>query len=121
MPCANTHRVVNFATAFAYLASRPLDQQNGIAHPLVGASACALLASLPDAIEPAIHPNHRQFFHSIAFASLIGYGVYKAYQWQTQTTQERILRGAALIFGSAYLLHLMADFGTAKSLPLLGK
>ena len=62
MPCAATHRIVNFTATAAYLASRPKKQQNGIAHPLVGATATTVLASLPDAIEPAIHPHHRQFF-----------------------------------------------------------
>jgi len=121
MPCANTHRVVNFAAAFSYLASRAKDKQNGIAHPLVGSSVLALLATLPDVIEPAIHPHHRQFFHSVTFAGVVGYGVYRAYSWQTQTPQEDFIRSAALVLGSAYLLHLLADSLTSRSLPLIGK
>src|SRR5438552_818681 len=57
MPSAQAHRAINFTVTAAYLASRPREHQNGIAHPLVGAAATALLASLPDAIEPAIHPH----------------------------------------------------------------
>jgi inner membrane protein len=121
MPCAPTHRLINFTVTAAYLACRPTEQQNGIAHPLVGASATALLASLPDAIEPPLHPNHRQFFHSITFACIVGLGVYRAYHWQTETAHEGLLRTAVLVCGSAYLLHLLADVGTARSLPLLGK
>jgi membrane-bound metal-dependent hydrolase YbcI (DUF457 family) len=121
MPCAATHRIVNFTATAAYLASRPKEQQNGIAHPLVGATATTVLASLPDAIEPAIHPHHRQFFHSVAFAGMVGYGVYKAYHWQTETPEQKWLRLALIVCGSAYLLHLAADFTTARSLPLLGK
>lgn len=95
MPCGTTHRFINFTATASYLASRPEDQQKGLAHPLVGGTASALLASLPDAIEPAIHPHHRQFFHSIAFA--------------------------ALLVGSAYLLHLAADLFSARSLHVLGR
>lgn len=121
MPCADTHRVVNFTATAAFLASRPKEKQNGIAHPLVGATATAVLASPPDFVEPAIHPHHWQFFHSIAFAGLLGYGIHKMYHWQPETPQQKWLRVAALLCGSAYLLHLAADFTTARSLPLLGK
>lgn len=121
MPCAATHRVINFTATAAFLASRPEEEQRGIAHPLVGATATTLLASLPDMVEPAIHPHHRQFFHSILFAGALGYGVYKAYQWQPETVTEEWLRIAALVCGAAYLLHLAADFTTARSLPLIGK
>jgi len=121
MPCAATHRLINFTATAGYLATRPKERQRGIGHPLVGATATALLASLPDAIEPAIHPHHRQFFHSIAFAGAVGYGVYKAYHWQPETPLREVMRIAALVCGSAYLLHLAADFMTARSLPFLGK
>ena len=121
MPCGTTHRLINFTATASYLASRPEDQQKGIAHPLVGGTASALLASLPDIIEPAIHPHHRQFFHSIAFAGLVGYGLHRAYHWKPETDGQELLRIAALLVGSAYLLHLAADMFTARSIPVLGK
>lgn len=121
MPCGTTHRLVNFTATATYLASQPEDQQKGLAHPLVGGTASALLASLPDVIEPAIHPHHRHFFHSIAFAGLVGYGLHRAYQWKPDTAWQELLRNTTLIVGSAYLLHLAADFLTARSLPVLGK
>ena len=121
MPCRTTHRIINFAATAGYLASRPQDQQTGIAHPLVGGTASALLASLPDVIEPAIHPHHRQFFHSVAFAGLISYGLHRAYHWKPETDWQELLRIATLLLGSAYLLHLAADLFTARSIPVLGK
>ena len=121
MPCGTTHRLINFTATASYLASRPEDQQKGLAHPLVGGTASALLASLPDAIEPAIHPHHRQFFHSVAFAGLVGYGLLRAYQWKPETDGQELLRVAALLVGSAYLLHLAADLFTARSIPVLGR
>lgn len=121
MPCGATHRIINFAATAGYLASRHEDQQKGIAHPLIGGGASALLASLPDRIEPAIHPHHRQFFHSLAFAGMVGYGIHRAYQWKTETDGQEFLRMAAILVGSAYLLHLAADFFTARSIPVIGK
>ena len=121
MPCAMTHSLINFSATAGFLASRPEDNQRGIAHPLVGGAVSAVLASLPDTLEPAIHPHHRQLFHSLIFAGMVGYGVYQAYQWQPQTPVQELLRLIALFGGSAYLLHLAADFLTARSLPILGK
>ena len=57
----------------------------------------------------------------MVFAGMVGYGVYKAYHWQPETPEQKWLRIAALVCGSAYLLHLAADFMTARSLPLVGK
>ena len=120
MPCAATHQIVNFTATAAFLASRPAEDQCGFAHPLLGGTATALLGSLPDIVEPAIHPHHRQFFHSLTFAGALGYGVYKAYEWEPKTQTEECLRIAALVFGAAYLMHLAADFTTSRSLPLIG-
>jgi len=121
MPCGTTHRLINFIATAGYLASRPEEQQKGIAHPLVAGTASALLASLPDAIEPAIHPHHRQFFHSVAFAGLVGYGLYRAYHWKPETDGQKVQRSAVLLVGSAYLLHLAADLFTPRSIPVLGR
>ena len=76
---------------------------------------------MPDILEPAVHPHHRQFFHSIAFAALIGSGMYKLYQWETETEMEKILKLCLLVAGGAYLIHLAMDACTKRSLPLLGK
>ncbi|HET6630750.1 MAG TPA: metal-dependent hydrolase [Woeseiaceae bacterium] len=81
----------------------------------------ALCGSLPDLIEPAVHPNHRQFFHSIAFAVMLGYGLRELYRWQPDEDWQRLLRGVGLIAGGAYLVHLAMDATTAKSLPFVGK
>jgi len=121
MASAPTHRFVNFAVTATYLSSQPKEKQRGLAHPLLGASASALLARLPDILEPAHNPHHRQFFHSLAFASVLGYGLYRAYEWEPDAPMEELARSIALICGSAYLLHLAADFMTARSLPLIGK
>jgi inner membrane protein len=122
MPCATTHRLINFTATAVFLAAQERgSSQHPVRHPLLGATLSATLSTLPDLIEPAIHPHHRQFFHSLTFAALVGYGVYKAYRWEPQTPSQELLRLLAIIGGSAYLLHLIADFTTARSLPLLGR
>lgn len=89
--------------------------------PFSGSVLAALCTNLPDILEPAVHPHHRQFFHSVAFAALIGGCVYKLYQWETETEMEKILKFCLLVAGSAYLIHLAMDACTRRSLPLLGK
>ena len=122
MPCAQTHRLVNAVTTFSYLAFRePQPGERPLPHPVVGAAGTALLASLPDLLEPAIHPDHRQFFHSLLFSIGVGLMVYEAYRWETETPMQGFMRHLIMIGGSAYLLHLAADAFTAKSIPFVGK
>jgi inner membrane protein len=49
-------------------------------HPLVAAATAAGCGTLPDVLEPALHPNHRQFFYSFLFAIDVGFVLYKLYQ-----------------------------------------
>ena len=80
MPCAPNHRLINFTVTAAILAAHePKLGQPRLPHPLVGAPLSAALATLPDILEPALkNPNHRQFFHGLIFATVVGVGVYKA-------------------------------------------
>lgn len=87
--------------------------------PLVSASFGALLGSLPDVLEPAIHPHHRQFFHSVAFGLMVGWGMHRLYRWQPNVPSYRVARAVGLIAGTAYLAHLLMDAGTPRSIPLL--
>ncbi|HET7308187.1 MAG TPA: metal-dependent hydrolase [Gammaproteobacteria bacterium] len=75
--------------------------------------------TLPDILEPAHHPNHRQFCHSIACAGAIAYGVYRAYKWEPEEAHEKWCRFILLAIGGAYLVHLAMDSTTPKGLPLV--
>jgi inner membrane protein len=79
------------------------------------------LGKLPDRLEPAIHPNHRQFFHSVAVFIACTYGVKKLFDWEPDTQEMVWLRRLLLVGGAAYLSHLLLDGMTPKSLPLIGK
>lgn len=97
------------------------DKGKATAKPLFAAALAAKLTKLPDILEPAFHPNHRQFFHGVAFASLVGLAGYRLYQWQPQGEWEEFVRFVLLVGAGSYLVHLMLDATTSKSLPLIGK
>lgn len=66
-----------------------------------------------------MHSNHRQRFHSIAFALAVAYGIRRVYMWEKQTDWDRLVRAALLVGGAAYLGHLARDAFTEEELPLL--
>lgn len=88
----------------------------------VGAAAlAALLTNLPDKLEPALHPHHRQFFHSYAIAGGLGLAGYSLLKWEAEGDLEKVLRTILLVGCGAYLIHLAADSLTSRTLPVLGK
>jgi len=78
-------------------------------------------ASLPDLIEPAISPHHRQFFHSVAFASLLIDGMRHLHKWEGKNDGDLLLKDALMVIGSSYLSHLAMDSTTPRGLPILGR
>jgi len=118
---ATEHRIsaaLVLASVGASLASAEGDR---LPHAAAGCAGGFCLGTLPDLIEPATNPHHRQFFHSVFVALLIGYGLYKAYHWEPDTAQGRLLRGVCLLAGGAYLIHLGLDATTKRSLPVMGR
>ena len=87
--------------------------------PLAHGTLAGMLGTLPDLIEPACHPNHRRFFHSLTFAALLISALYRLYQWKTEDELLKLLKCLGLIAGGAYLVHLAMDATTAKSLPII--
>jgi hypothetical protein len=120
MACGTAHRAVAGATIGITLAYCESKNGKSTVMPLVGGGLGTLFGTLPDIVEPANHPNHRQFFHGVAFAAMLGYGGYKLYQWRSEDDWQKALRSIGLIAISAYLIHLAMDGMTPKSLPLVG-
>ncbi|WDE02380.1 metal-dependent hydrolase [Thalassomonas actiniarum] len=120
MPNAKTHMLVgagvSVTTALLDKNKHPASHHIAIA-PVVG----AFMGKLPDILEPAFHPNHRQFFHGVTVLTLLSAGLLKTYRWSPAEPVEKFVRGLMLIGGVAYLSHLMCDASTPKGLPLLGK
>ncbi len=121
MACAQTHRLIAVAAVGSYCYSREAGQQERSIKPFAGALLAGQLTQLPDLLEPAAHPNHRQFFHSLAFAGLLGMATYKLYQWEPESPMGEAARFVALVGAAAYFIHLLVDAGSPKSLPLVGK
>lgn len=86
--------------------------------PVATADIGYAAGTLPDILEPATSPNHRKFLHSLAMAGLVSWSVYRLWEMQPATEQEKFLRWLGLAMGGAYLGHLMMDSATPKSLPL---
>lgn len=120
MPNAKTHMLVGAGVG---LTAALLDNnKHPVSHNVVVASAVgAFMGRLPDILEPALHPNHRQFFHGMTVLTLLSTGLLKAYHWSPEEPFEKFLRGLMLIGGGAYLSHLICDASTPKGLPLVGK
>lgn len=89
--------------------------------PLASGGLAAFLGSLPDWIEPATNPHHRQFFHSVAFLCGVGYVTYRIYRWQPETPGQQIAKWLGVVAGGAYLVHLACDATTPRSIPMLGR
>jgi len=120
MACAIEHAQFNFiAVACACAIVRDREGQPADATPIAVGAAAACLPSLPDVLEPALHPNHRKFFHSVALFAGLGHGLHRLYKWEAEDDLQRLLRVAGLLAGAAYLAHLTRDAFTAKSLPLI--
>ena len=118
---AAAHQWTAGAAVGLYLANEEQKEGKATLAPVAGGLAASFLTKLPDLIEPATSPQHRQFFHSLAFAGLLGLGVSKLHAWEPEDELRKFLRVAGLLAGSAYLIHLALDFTTTKSLPLVGR
>ncbi|MBN2465183.1 metal-dependent hydrolase [candidate division WOR-3 bacterium] len=84
------------------------------------AAACAIggcVAVVPDLLEPALHPNHRSLFHSVAAGGTVVYGLGKK---TASAVPDPWVRLALQSLAVGYLSHLALDATTPKSLPLLG-
>lgn len=120
MPNRTTHV---FAGGAIGLAIALMDKQkNDVSHqPLFASFVGAVGGRLPDLLEPAINPNHRQFFHSFLVLGTVGVSMYEIYQWSPESNLEKFIRGTLLTLLGAYGSHLLLDMTTPKGLPLVGK
>jgi inner membrane protein len=118
---AAAHQLTACAAVGLFLADREQRAGNSTLQPLAGGLAASVFTKLPDLLEPATSPNHRQFFHSLLFASFLGVGLYKLRQWEPQDGADKAWKTLGMIAISGYLIHLALDATTAKSLPCIGK
>jgi membrane-bound metal-dependent hydrolase YbcI (DUF457 family) len=120
MPNAATHQWGAALTVGAAVARHQYVTDGKVDFKALAAALLAgQLGSLPDLLEPALHPNHRGFFHSVTCLALVGYALYRLYRWEPEEPLEKLVKWLALIAGGAFATHLLMDATTSKSLPLV--
>lgn len=78
--------------------------------------AGAVVAALPDIIEPATGPNHRSSAHSLAVAHLVASAAKGTWDSPAASSEQKAV---AASIAAAYLSHLLADSVTPASIPIL--
>src|SRR5438128_3681878 len=106
---AAEHRLSSAVVMGSIAASMTKNPEDTVGNTVTACAGGYCFATLPDLVEPATNPHHRQFFHSVLFAAALGYGMYKVYCWETQSPLEEFVRKLALVAGGAYLVHLAVD------------
>lgn len=115
------HRIASAFALAAAGASSARDPKEKSPRAAIGFAGGWCCGTLPDLIEPATNPNHRQFFHSFAVAFALAYGLYKLHRWEPETKLSAVVKGVGLLAGGGYLIHLLLDATTPRSLPVLGR
>jgi len=82
---------------------------------LVG-SCGAAFGILADILEPAVHPHHRGFFHSVGFIAILFWAITKI---GAKLTAFAFAFSAIMVM--SYLSHLFLDCLTPRSLPFIGR
>jgi len=94
------------------------DRQPDLLELLVCAGTGVLTGAVPDALEPADHPHHREFAHSFTAGALLlrlandQCGIENGELGQFQ----KILLASGI---AGYVSHLVADVCTPKRLPVI--
>ncbi len=108
----------SIVSAGVYLdSSHTLNQEPSLKGFLLSLGVGATVGVLPDILEPATSSYHRSFFHSMTFASLSGYLIYKALNNEDIDNEVKLIMS---VMGSAYGSHLVLDGLTPRGLPLIG-
>lgn len=121
MSNAGAHKLGAAVTLYTFMANEDAKKSVTSNRPLAAACVGVTCGTLPDVFEPAFHPNHRQFFHGLAFAGFVGYACYRFYKWGPETDGEKLMRFLLLTMSGAYLTHLAMDAFSPKGLPLIGR
>ncbi len=135
MPNGNVHKAAGVIFGpIAYLAIQNNSQQKekvGLGELILSSGIGLSTARIPDILEPAIHPNHRAFYHSLTFAGITGFFCFKALQDLNVHRVERkalgiqqwskyeILDVIIVIGAGSILLHLIMDGFTKKGLNII--
>lgn len=84
---------------------------------LLGTGVGCIGGALPDILEPATSPFHRDFFHSQSVGGAVVYGIHQMEQGSLNIPDE--LKPVAWAAGASYLSHLALDGQTPMGLPIV--
>jgi len=100
-----------------YLFYRLINQEPvNLLEAILSSIGGAFVGILPDILEPAINPNHRSLFHSVALLLMLVNGNSTIWQNENLTKDQK---AAISLLSAAYGSHLATDGMTKKGLPLL--
>ncbi|MCU7937094.1 MAG: metal-dependent hydrolase [Candidatus Thiodiazotropha sp. (ex Dulcina madagascariensis)] len=119
MPNAVAHRLVGAVGVGGMVWTIEGETGRSSYAPVTAGLLGGALSSLPDFLEPAIHPNHRGFFHSYAVLALLGYGAYRLWKWEPTDGFGQLARMGGLVVIASYGIHLVMDATTPKGLPIV--
>ncbi len=119
MPNRNDHLLYGFlGGALGYILIRLIDNAEIKPESVLLAGGIGAVAGLaPDILEPAVNPNHRATFHSVAAVTAITVGANEVHKTELiDSDADAVLLGG---IAGGYLSHLAADSTTQKGLPLI--
>lgn len=118
MPSTKAHLAIGAAVGAGawFVYCRLTNRGLKLSDLLVAAGTGACVAILPDLLEPALHPHHRSFFHSMTTASLLVWGTQKVWENPSLTRDQKM---HCTVSTMAYASHLLADGCTPKGIPPL--
>ncbi len=118
MPNAKTHFLIGAAIGAGLYCLMQKSQDQPIELPgLLGMGLVGGVAGLlPDIIEPATSPNHRELAHSFAALMAIGTGIHNLNERQDMDAAQKGLWNTLAL---GYASHLLLDAGTPASLPIM--
>lgn len=89
MANGNTHRTIaGLVTGGLYL-THAAKGKDPTAKTILSGTLAAFFTNGPDFLESAIHPHHRQFFHSITMAAFVGKIGAWAYEWKAEEAWQK--------------------------------
>ena len=114
-----THATVGVLAGLgAYALYKHVKKETWTLEGVLGSAGLGFMAaSLPDALEPALHPNHRALAHSVAALLSATYGTARLMDSPGVDGHTKV---AGAVAAAGFVSHLVLDAMTPKGLPILG-
>lgn len=121
MPNGSTHQAVGAVAGIVGYLFDDNPEPGALVRLAFAVATSIMAAKIPDKLEPATSPHHRQFFHSVFVLCGVMVAIKMVLKWKTKEPWKKLLRLMLLAVGVSYLSHLLLDAGTPMRIPLVGK